>query len=244
MKRYFLRLPHNCLGQCSQRMPLPAWNSPESQGCFLFIILVEFSERPPVWIVRRVLPAETQDSTILSADETAAARSSKETSQQKGKKTINSGPQFSDYQTNTCMYANSIIKCKPYVVDSKGNRVCGSTKGKGPFRGGGKTGFLCGHLEGVDKGHLGIGCYTIPFLGKPHQPRRPQEGILSRADSPTRGGSRFLMTESSNLTLSQHTIGVLFHSIPSPQEWSNEAGDQPKTVKQVGRNTTFQDGDL
>ena len=31
---------------------------------------------------------------------------------------------------------------------------------KGPFEGGRKTVLLCGHLEGVDKEHLGIGFHT------------------------------------------------------------------------------------
>jgi len=150
-------------------------------------------------------------------------------------------------QTNSCTHASSIIEFKPYVVESKGNGVCGSTKGKGPFRGGGKTGFLCGHLEGVDKGHLGIGGHTrVPnttFRETSPASQTPRRGILPGTDSSPGGGGGFLITESSNLILSQHARGFLFHPIPSSQEeWPNEASYQPETVEQVGRNATFQNG--
>ena len=138
-------------------------------------------------------------------------------------------------------------KCKSYVVEGKGNRVQGSTKGKGPFKGGRKTCFLCGRLEGVYKGHLGIGCHTrVPntlFRETLPTSQTSRRGILSGAGSSDAGGSGFPATERSNLIFSQHPRGVLFHSIPSPQkEWSDETSDQSETIEQVSRNPTLQNG--
>ena len=46
--------------------------------------------------------------------------------------------------------------CQPYVSQSKGHGFCSTTTGRGAFQCGRQVGSLRQHLEGVDKGQLGI----------------------------------------------------------------------------------------
>ena len=59
----------------------------------------------------------------------------------------------------TCVSSFKHISSKPYFAESFGGVVCSSTKGKGAFQGGREIDFLCRHLEGVDKGLLGMECH-------------------------------------------------------------------------------------
>jgi len=81
---------------------------------------------------------------------------------------------------------------QPYVVESAGDGLRGSTKGKGALYGGRETGFLFRHLEGVDKGHLGIECHrrlpnTLCWSSIPTQ-NTPRGGFLPGAQSSVTGG--------------------------------------------------------
>ena len=158
--------------------------------------------------------------------------------------TINCGPEPSNH---SCTYAISkIIQCKTYVDEGKGNGVQVSTKGKCPFKGGGKAGFFCQHLEGVDKGRLGIGCHTRVqntfFRDTSPISQTTRRGIFSASDSSNAKGSGIPPTKRSNLFLPQQPRWFLFNLIPSPQKESDAASDQSETIEQVGGNPTLQNG--
>ena len=140
------------------------------------------------------------------------------------------------YSKCTSMPSFKAINCKPYITESYGDRVCGHTKGKGALYGGRETGFLYRHLEGVDKGHLGIECHrrisNIPCW---------DSHSISKGCSPKSTKLYYWRRHRNSYTKECNLFH--FHPLPSSkEEWSDETSDQPETVESLDRGSSFQDG--
>ena len=153
------------------------------------------------------------------------------------------------YSRCTCMpcFDKVINICKPYITESNGDGVCGSTKGKEAFNGGRETGFLCRHLEGVDKGHLGIECHrrvSNTHCGDSHPTSNtPRRGVLPRTQSSIIRGDTGTPPKRSNYPTIQKCNRFCLHPLPSTEEErSDEASDQPEMVESLGGDPPLQDG--
>ena len=146
----------------------------------------------------------------------------------------------------TCMQFKAKI-FKPYTTESFGDGICGSTKGKGALCGGREIGFLPRHLEGVDRGHLGIACHrrlSNTLCGNSHTTSNsPRRDVLPGAQGAiTRRDRRSLIKRGSYPTI-RRCNRIHLNPLPNTEEeWTNEAGDQPETVESVGGDSPLQDG--
>ena len=137
--------------------------------------------------------------------------------------------------------------CKPYITESNGDGVSGSTKGKEAFNGGRETGFLRRHLEGVDKGHLGIEYHrrvsNTPCGDSHPTSNTPRRGVLPRTQSSIIRGDTGTPPKRSNYPTIRKCNRFCLHPLPSTEEErSDEASDQPETVESLGGDPPLQDG--
>ena len=137
--------------------------------------------------------------------------------------------------------------CKPYITESNGDGVSGSTKGKEAFNGGRETGFLRRHLEGVDKGHLGIEYHrrvsNTPCGDSHPTSNTPRRGVLPRTQSSIIRGDTGTPPKRSNYPTIRKCNRFCLHPLLSTEEErSDEASDQPETVESLGGDPPLQDG--
>ena len=139
--------------------------------------------------------------------------------------------------------------CQPYVSQSKGHGFRSTTTGRGAFQCGRQVGSLRQHLEGVDKGQLGI----TDHHRVPNSLRRAtctgeeakRAFLSSRATSSDTGRGLLSAGERSSNSSRQltPTDRILFCSVPGPQEkWINETSNQPQSSQPVGGDPPLQDG--
>ena len=129
---------------------------------------------------------------------------------------------------------------KPYITESTGDGVSGSTKGKGALCGGRETGFLHRYLEGVNRGPLDTECHRrLPntLCGNPYTTSNSPRGDVLPA----------LLQEEIQDLCNYPPIWrrnrIHLHPFPSTEkEWSNEASDQPETVESMSGDSPLQNG--
>ena len=135
---------------------------------------------------------------------------------------------------------------KPYITDNYGDGICGVTIGKGALCGGRETLFR--HLEGINKGHLGIKCHrmlpNIHCWNSHPTSSAPSMGFLPRAQGSTTGGDLGPPPpqRSSYPTIRRHNR-IHLHPLSSAKEkWADETSDQSEKVELLGGDSPLQNG--
>ena len=136
------------------------------------------------------------------------------------------------------------IKCsESYNAESMGNGVQRATKDNGFCEGVRQACLPSRHLEGVNKGHLGIECHRRLSNTFDMEPSTTSK-VCSKKSMQVfceRKWIPFYRREPS--LLSQRTQGFPLNNIPGAQkEWSNETCDQLEVSQSVGGGPTFQNG--
>ena len=145
-----------------------------------------------------------------------------------------------------CFNATSNTYCESYVSESSGYGIHPTSKGRSAFEGGRQASSLCQHLEGVDKGQLGItDCQRLPdtLCRATCTGEETKSAFLPlRAVSSDARGS-FLLSRERGSNSSRQSSRVLLCPLPgSQEEWANEASYQPQNPQSMGTDTPFQDG--
>jgi len=139
-----------------------------------------------------------------------------------------------------CFNANTY--CESCVGESSGYGVHPTTKGRHAFEGSRQASPLCRHLEGVDKGQLGITDYqrfSDTLCRTTYTGKEAKSAFLSHrvVSSVTRGSLLPSGERSSDYSRqSLPSSKVLLCPLPGPQEeQANEASDQPQSPQSMGR---------
>ena len=150
---------------------------------------------------------------------------------------------------NRQFYCMSLFNnnCQSYTAESAKHGVQKASKGNGDFDGGREAGFLCRHLEGVNRGSLGTEyCSRVSdtFQGGTTARSKASRGqILKRTRSSIERRDRITFEEGCYLTSGTQHRRLLLHSVLSPQEeWTDETCHQSKTTQPVGGDPSLQDG--
>ena len=147
----------------------------------------------------------------------------------------------------SCMLSKFNIYSKSYVVKSAKHGVQSSTKGKGTFEGGRKVGFLHRHLEGVDRGHMGVEHHSWVSntfqRGATAGSKTSRTSVLRGAHNSTVERGSISATEGGHLATARELGGFLLNSVSGPQkEWANEASYQLEVPQPVGGCSSLQNG--
>ena len=139
--------------------------------------------------------------------------------------------------------------CESYVGQSKGYGFCYATSYRGTFEGGRQISLLCQHLEGVDRGQLGITDHhrLSDFLCRATCAGKEATSAFLpiRTTHSNAGGDLFSPGKrgSDGSRQSLASTSVLLSTVSGPQEeWRNEASNQPQSPQPVSRDPSLQNG--
>ena len=115
------------------------------------------------------------------------------------------------------------IKCsESYDAESMGNGVQRPTRDIEVSEGGRQACTPCRHMEGVDKGHLGIECHrrssNTSERGSPTTSKALRKCILRRAGSSSERKGRNPFAERGHIPVPAEHRGFLLHNILVPKE--------------------------
>ena len=147
----------------------------------------------------------------------------------------------------SCMLSKFNIYSKSYVIKSAKHGVQSSTKGKGTFEGGRKVGFLHRHLEGVDRGYMGVEHHSWVSntfqRGATVGSKTSRTSVLRGAHNSTVERGSISATEGCHFATARELGGFLLNSVSGPQkEWANEASYQLEVPQPVGGCSSLQNG--
>jgi len=85
--------------------------------------------------------------------------------------------------------------------------------------------------------------YQIPFVGRPFQAQKPQEGVFSQEQAALIQGKWNPYYRREAILPCPNTPEGFYSTLFLPEEeWSDETNQQFETIQQAGRNTTLQNG--
>jgi len=128
------------------------------------------------------------------------------------------------------------------LCKAKGHGFCSANSDRVALESSRQTGPLHQHLEGVNKGQLGIrGCQGLPNF--PCREACTGEEAMSvfisaRATSPNTGEISSLLEKEAVTEVDGYPLFRQICSVSGPQEeWENETSNQPQSLQSVGVET-------